>query len=148
MTGTIRSVPAASVPSPCIDICRIDADTGWCEGCMRTIDEIAAWGALDEATKLAVWQRLPARRAATCPPEQGDARHPAQGDTRHPEQGDAPHPVRPTPVIPSSPPPVIPSSPPPVILGEAKDLGVGPEILRFAQDDNAHDGGGKTAAAT
>ena len=31
----------AAVPSPCIAVCRMDAATGWCEGCLRTLDEIA-----------------------------------------------------------------------------------------------------------
>jgi predicted Fe-S protein YdhL (DUF1289 family) len=44
-------------------VCTIDAATGWCAGCMRTIDEIAAWGSCDNAAKRAVWRRLPARRA-------------------------------------------------------------------------------------
>jgi len=40
----------------------MDARTGWCEGCLRTIDEIAAWAALDDAGKLAIWDRLAERR--------------------------------------------------------------------------------------
>jgi predicted Fe-S protein YdhL (DUF1289 family) len=32
-----------SVPSPCTNICRMSPDTGWCEGCQRTIDEITRW---------------------------------------------------------------------------------------------------------
>ena len=54
----------AAVPSPCVDVCRMDEATGWCEGCQRTLAEIAAWGGLDEEAKRAVWQALPARRAA------------------------------------------------------------------------------------
>ena len=53
----------SEIPSPCTSVCTIDAATGWCAGCMRTIDEIAAWGSLDNAAKRAVWKRLPARRA-------------------------------------------------------------------------------------
>jgi predicted Fe-S protein YdhL (DUF1289 family) len=53
-----------SVPSPCINVCRMNAATGWCEGCLRTIDEIAAWSTLDERAKRAVWTLLPARREA------------------------------------------------------------------------------------
>jgi len=34
---------AGSVKSPCTNVCRIDAPTGWCAGCGRTIGEIAAW---------------------------------------------------------------------------------------------------------
>lgn len=52
------------VPSPCINVCRMDGKTGWCEGCLRTLDEIAAWGALDDAAKRSVWTLLPARREA------------------------------------------------------------------------------------
>jgi predicted Fe-S protein YdhL (DUF1289 family) len=51
------------VASPCIDVCRIDAASGWCEGCLRTLDEIAAWSALDDAGKRAVHQRIAQRRA-------------------------------------------------------------------------------------
>ena len=32
------------MPSPCISVCRMDAVSGLCEGCFRTLDEIAAWG--------------------------------------------------------------------------------------------------------
>lgn len=53
-----------SVPSPCIDVCKMDPATGWCEGCLRTIDEIVAWGSLDDDGKRRVWALLPARRVA------------------------------------------------------------------------------------
>jgi predicted Fe-S protein YdhL (DUF1289 family) len=55
---------APTVASPCIDVCSIDPRTGWCEGCLRTIDEIAAWGVLTNAQKREVWKLLPQRRAA------------------------------------------------------------------------------------
>lgn len=50
------------VPSPCVNVCRIDEATGCCEGCQRTLDEIAAWPSLDDAGKRAVWSELRARR--------------------------------------------------------------------------------------
>ena len=50
------------VASPCTSVCRMNAATGWCEGCMRTLDEIAAWSAMDDRTKRSVWALLPARR--------------------------------------------------------------------------------------
>jgi hypothetical protein len=53
----------AEIPSPCTSVCTLDPATGWCAGCLRTIDEIAAWGSLDGAARRAVWKRLPARRA-------------------------------------------------------------------------------------
>jgi predicted Fe-S protein YdhL (DUF1289 family) len=42
----------------------MDAATGWCSGCLRTLDEIAGWSRLDEASQRAVWIALPERRAA------------------------------------------------------------------------------------
>jgi len=53
--------PVAGVPSPCIDICRIDDATGWCDGCLRTVDEIAGWSSFDDDAKRAIWQALDAR---------------------------------------------------------------------------------------
>jgi predicted Fe-S protein YdhL (DUF1289 family) len=41
----------------------MDTRTGLCEGCLRTLDEIAAWSVLDDAAKRAVWKLLPQRRA-------------------------------------------------------------------------------------
>jgi len=59
----VAALPAdALVPSPCINVCRIDAATGLCAGCRRTLDEIAAWSRLDDAGKRVVWAQL-ARRA-------------------------------------------------------------------------------------
>lgn len=52
-----------SVASPCIDVCRMDERSGWCVGCGRTIDEIAAWGSLPDAAKRTVWSLLPERLA-------------------------------------------------------------------------------------
>ena len=54
----------SGVASPCINLCRMHAATGWCEGCLRSLDEIAAWGRLDDAGRRAVLGRLPARRVA------------------------------------------------------------------------------------
>jgi uncharacterized protein len=56
--------PAPAGASPCINICRMHAPTGWCDGCLRTIDEIANWGRLGDAGRQAVLQSLPPRRAA------------------------------------------------------------------------------------
>lgn len=56
-------MPPAGIPSPCINVCRMHPHTGWCEGCLRTIDEIAAWSSMDDVAKRAVWKLLPQRRA-------------------------------------------------------------------------------------
>lgn len=52
----------SAVPSPCVNVCRMHEPTGWCEGCARTLGEIAAWGRYDDAAKRRVWALLPARR--------------------------------------------------------------------------------------
>ena len=52
---------ASPVPSPCTSVCKIDDATGLCAGCLRTLDEIAAWSALADADKRWVWQQLPGR---------------------------------------------------------------------------------------
>jgi len=53
----------SQVPSPCINVCRMEAASGLCEGCLRTIDEIVAWSQMSGADKRAVWAALDARRA-------------------------------------------------------------------------------------
>jgi len=52
---------AAPVPSPCVNICKIDPYTGTCHGCRRTLDEIAAWSSLPDTDKRRVWRQLPGR---------------------------------------------------------------------------------------
>jgi hypothetical protein len=41
----------------------MDASTGWCEGCLRTIEEIAGWSLFDDREKRAVWDALALRHA-------------------------------------------------------------------------------------
>ena len=53
-----------AVASPCTSVCRMDARTGWCEGCLRTLDEIAAWSGFDDADKRRLWLLLDQRRAS------------------------------------------------------------------------------------
>jgi predicted Fe-S protein YdhL (DUF1289 family) len=50
------------VPSPCNNICRMNSDTGYCEGCFRTLDEIAGWSSATRVERLAVLAKLDARR--------------------------------------------------------------------------------------
>jgi uncharacterized protein len=52
----------APLVSPCNSVCRIDECSGWCLGCYRTLDEIAAWSVMTEAQKLALRVALQARR--------------------------------------------------------------------------------------
>jgi predicted Fe-S protein YdhL (DUF1289 family) len=47
-----------------VSTCRIDAASGLCTGCPRTLDEIADWGAMADSDRLAVWARIVQRREA------------------------------------------------------------------------------------
>ena len=51
----------ARVPSPCINVCRIDEATRLCVGCLRTLDEIAAWSILTDGERRDVWAHLAER---------------------------------------------------------------------------------------
>lgn len=58
------SDPQAPVASPCVNICRMNPRRGLCEGCLRTIGEIADWAAMDDAERRRVLERVAARRVA------------------------------------------------------------------------------------
>lgn len=47
--------------SPCILVCSIDMNTGYCFGCGRTGDEIGAWTRYSDAERRAIMAALPAR---------------------------------------------------------------------------------------
>jgi predicted Fe-S protein YdhL (DUF1289 family) len=55
---------ADEITSPCTNVCAIDPATGWCAGCLRTIDEIAGWYAASPAQQHAIIKRIVVRRAA------------------------------------------------------------------------------------
>lgn len=52
-----------SIASPCINFCRMNADTGLCEGCFRRLDEIAHWSAQDDDTRARILIAVARRRA-------------------------------------------------------------------------------------
>lgn len=63
-----RRLPADEpVPSPCISVCRMHAATGLCEGCLRSLDEIAAWSTLGDEGKRAVWRQIEQRAQEASP---------------------------------------------------------------------------------
>jgi predicted Fe-S protein YdhL (DUF1289 family) len=61
------STPVDEPASPCIDVCRTNPLTGFCDGCFRTIDEIAGWSSFDAAQKRAVLERMQTRRKGPRP---------------------------------------------------------------------------------
>lgn len=60
MNGPARAGPAP-IQSPCTGICQIDAASGWCVGCGRTLDEIVRWGGTDDSDREGVMAQLPER---------------------------------------------------------------------------------------
>ena len=51
------------IESPCIKTCTLDARSGLCLGCGRTIEEIARWTAMSTAERARVMDELPGRLA-------------------------------------------------------------------------------------
>jgi predicted Fe-S protein YdhL (DUF1289 family) len=64
---------AADLPSPCVSICRMEAPSGFCAGCLRTIAEIARWSRIGDAEKRSIWRAIELRAEAGFPALQGDA---------------------------------------------------------------------------
>jgi len=50
------------VASPCVGVCRMDMERGWCRGCFRTLEEIARWAAADDTERLRILDRVVGRR--------------------------------------------------------------------------------------
>ena len=53
-----------ATPTPCTKVCVIDAASGLCRGCGRTIDEIAQWAGLSDETRRTIMSGLSARMSA------------------------------------------------------------------------------------
>jgi predicted Fe-S protein YdhL (DUF1289 family) len=61
----MNAVSPHPILSPCIGICRLGAD-GYCEGCLRTGEEIAGWLAMGERERRRLMDEvLPQREASS-----------------------------------------------------------------------------------
>lgn len=47
--------------SPCVDICQMDSESGFCVGCGRTIEEIANWSSYTNEKKKNILKQLKSR---------------------------------------------------------------------------------------
>lgn len=47
--------------SPCVKVCAVHPVERICTGCLRTLDEIAAWSGLSSEARQAILAELPAR---------------------------------------------------------------------------------------
>ncbi|WP_306117976.1 MULTISPECIES: DUF1289 domain-containing protein [unclassified Roseitalea] len=72
------------IQSPCILVCSIDTETGYCFGCGRTGEEIAAWTQLTPEQRRAVMDALAGRLATITrkPRRQTRRRRIAEGRAR------------------------------------------------------------------
>ncbi|MGA7372164.1 MAG: DUF1289 domain-containing protein [Methyloceanibacter sp.] len=59
----MAAAPKSPFGTPCIDVCEMDAASGLCLGCGRTIDEIARWADMTNEERRAIMAKLPARMA-------------------------------------------------------------------------------------
>jgi uncharacterized protein len=62
----IPPVTEGGVQSPCVDICRLDAE-GLCIGCRRTIGEISEWPRAGEARRREILRQLELRTVRELP---------------------------------------------------------------------------------
>ena len=51
------------IETPCVKICVVEPETGFCIGCGRTRMEIGQWLGLDNAQRHTIMQQLPERVA-------------------------------------------------------------------------------------
>lgn len=59
------ALSSASIPSPCINVCRMDPVSQLCSGCFRSLDEIAGWAAASNPERVAILARVTSRRLAS-----------------------------------------------------------------------------------
>jgi len=57
-----RAKAQQPVGSPCTDVCRLNKESGYCEGCFRSKDEIKAWKTLPDGGKLRLFPILTTRQ--------------------------------------------------------------------------------------
>ena len=62
MSLTITITPDPGAGSPCVSVCQMDERVGLCKGCLRTIEEIAAWSSMSDAQKRQINGQLLTRR--------------------------------------------------------------------------------------
>lgn len=65
--------PPRSIKTPCVQVCVMDADSGLCLGCFRTLPEVAGWSRLSEGERERVMADLPGRRGRIAPEKLGPA---------------------------------------------------------------------------
>jgi predicted Fe-S protein YdhL (DUF1289 family) len=78
MTGEIWS--REEIDSPCVKVCVVHPEARLCVGCLRTMDEIAAWSRMTAETRRAIMADLPSRAGQLTQRRGGRAARQARGD--------------------------------------------------------------------
>lgn len=60
MTGEVWR--REEIASPCVKICVVHPEARLCVGCLRTLDEIAAWSRMSAETRARIMSELPDRK--------------------------------------------------------------------------------------
>jgi len=56
---------ANAIESPCIRVCVVEGRSGFCQGCRRSLKEIAQWSRYSAEERAAIMATLPQRHLAT-----------------------------------------------------------------------------------
>jgi len=72
MIARMSTLP--TIPSPCVGICVMNAQTSLCEGCMRTMGEIAEWARASNERRYDIVLSLKQRRIAAGRVSESDLR--------------------------------------------------------------------------
>jgi uncharacterized protein len=59
------------IESPCIGVCVLDSATDYCEGCFRTLAEVASWSTSSAVERRRILDRAERRRTEQTSPEAG-----------------------------------------------------------------------------
>jgi predicted Fe-S protein YdhL (DUF1289 family) len=78
MTGEVWT--REEIESPCVKVCVVHPQARLCVGCLRTMDEIAAWSRMTAETRRAIMAELPSRAGQLTQRRGGRAARQARGD--------------------------------------------------------------------
>lgn len=68
---SLPDAPPKAIATPCVKVCIVDPESGFCLGCQRTLMEIAGWARLDDAARDRLMVELPGRRSLIRPEKLG-----------------------------------------------------------------------------
>jgi predicted Fe-S protein YdhL (DUF1289 family) len=61
MIAAMNAPVSQNIDTPCVNVCVVDPENGFCIGCGRTRSEIAGWIAMSAAERREVMAGLPSR---------------------------------------------------------------------------------------